>query len=249
MCNAKGHVRFTPESGHVRCTSACPLSANSGHRLLFHAELFAPPKSSPIVATQVPMAPIVRPRGVRVTVIAPIVVRLPPASTVRAADPAYLLNVCRGACRDWSNRRCGCSIRCETSTNCSCRENEPDFAHGHSSVDAPLTLNNTKSFGRTLSVRLTFIQILKKLFAGLGPRTRFHCSFSRGTYFGLRGLLLTEADPQMSESLKDAPTYESPERNIWSGRFGFDDFVIHRPKRQCAKGGDRRFCLKRRPVQ
>ena len=28
---AKGHVCFTPESGHVRCTSGCPLWANSGH--------------------------------------------------------------------------------------------------------------------------------------------------------------------------------------------------------------------------
>jgi hypothetical protein len=28
----RGYVRFTPESGHVRCTSSCPLSANSGHR-------------------------------------------------------------------------------------------------------------------------------------------------------------------------------------------------------------------------
>ena len=24
-------VRFTPESGHVRCISPCPLSAKSGH--------------------------------------------------------------------------------------------------------------------------------------------------------------------------------------------------------------------------
>ena len=31
MCSAKGHVRFTPESGHVRCNSGCPLCANSGH--------------------------------------------------------------------------------------------------------------------------------------------------------------------------------------------------------------------------
>src|SRR5262245_26120943 len=31
ICAAKSHVRFTPESGHVRCTSACPLWANSGH--------------------------------------------------------------------------------------------------------------------------------------------------------------------------------------------------------------------------
>ena len=30
-CAAIGHVRFTPESGHVQCNSACPLSANTGH--------------------------------------------------------------------------------------------------------------------------------------------------------------------------------------------------------------------------
>ena len=32
ICGAKGHVRFTPRSGHVQCTSLCPLCANSGHR-------------------------------------------------------------------------------------------------------------------------------------------------------------------------------------------------------------------------
>ena len=31
MCAAKCRVRFTPESGHVRCNSACPLCANSRH--------------------------------------------------------------------------------------------------------------------------------------------------------------------------------------------------------------------------
>ena len=31
ICNAKRHVRFTPESGHVRCKEGCPLSARSGH--------------------------------------------------------------------------------------------------------------------------------------------------------------------------------------------------------------------------
>jgi hypothetical protein len=25
------HVRFTPNGGHLQCTSACPLCANSGH--------------------------------------------------------------------------------------------------------------------------------------------------------------------------------------------------------------------------
>ena len=28
---AKSHVRFTPNSGHVRCKERCPLCANSGH--------------------------------------------------------------------------------------------------------------------------------------------------------------------------------------------------------------------------
>ena len=30
MCSAQVDVRFTPESGHVQCTHACPLSAKSG---------------------------------------------------------------------------------------------------------------------------------------------------------------------------------------------------------------------------
>jgi hypothetical protein len=30
-----GDVRFTPESGHVRCISSCPLRAISGHHALF----------------------------------------------------------------------------------------------------------------------------------------------------------------------------------------------------------------------
>jgi len=32
ICSAIGHVRFTPESGHVRCKTKCPLWANSGHQ-------------------------------------------------------------------------------------------------------------------------------------------------------------------------------------------------------------------------
>src|SRR5262245_9061622 len=35
ICSAKRHVRFIPESGHVRCTSPCLLWANSGHAHLF----------------------------------------------------------------------------------------------------------------------------------------------------------------------------------------------------------------------
>jgi hypothetical protein len=31
ICSAIRHVRFTPESGHVRCTTLCPQSAKSGH--------------------------------------------------------------------------------------------------------------------------------------------------------------------------------------------------------------------------
>ena len=40
MCSAKGHVRFTPESGHVRCKQECPLCANSGHLLRLEAIIF-----------------------------------------------------------------------------------------------------------------------------------------------------------------------------------------------------------------
>ena len=31
MAAGESHVRFTPESRHVRCNSGCPLWANSGH--------------------------------------------------------------------------------------------------------------------------------------------------------------------------------------------------------------------------
>jgi hypothetical protein len=31
MCSANSHVRFTPNSGHVRRNVGCPLCANSGH--------------------------------------------------------------------------------------------------------------------------------------------------------------------------------------------------------------------------
>ena len=30
ICCAQAHVRFTLNSGHVQCTSQCPLSAKSG---------------------------------------------------------------------------------------------------------------------------------------------------------------------------------------------------------------------------
>src|SRR5262245_42983615 len=34
IASCPNDVRFTPESGHVRCNSGCPLWANSGHRLM-----------------------------------------------------------------------------------------------------------------------------------------------------------------------------------------------------------------------
>ena len=48
MCSAKGHVRFTPRSGHWRCTNQCPLGANSGHSRINLRKQKDPPKSSPI---------------------------------------------------------------------------------------------------------------------------------------------------------------------------------------------------------
>jgi hypothetical protein len=38
---AKGHVRYTPESGHVQRTHACPLRANSGHCEIYFREMDA----------------------------------------------------------------------------------------------------------------------------------------------------------------------------------------------------------------
>ena len=35
VCAAKSHVRFSPESGQMRCTRSCLLWANSGHRRHF----------------------------------------------------------------------------------------------------------------------------------------------------------------------------------------------------------------------
>jgi hypothetical protein len=35
ICSAKWHVRFTPNSGHVQCTSSCLLCARSERGILF----------------------------------------------------------------------------------------------------------------------------------------------------------------------------------------------------------------------
>src|SRR5262249_60600139 len=37
ICAAKSHVRFTRESGHLQCSSRCPLWAKSGHRHAYSA--------------------------------------------------------------------------------------------------------------------------------------------------------------------------------------------------------------------
>src|SRR6516164_11170442 len=39
MCDAKGHVRFSPDSGHVRRNYGCPRWAKSGHRERGNASL------------------------------------------------------------------------------------------------------------------------------------------------------------------------------------------------------------------
>ena len=43
MCSAKRHVRFTPNSGHLRCIRRCPLCANSGHSRNDLREIERPP--------------------------------------------------------------------------------------------------------------------------------------------------------------------------------------------------------------
>ena len=39
--NAKRHVRFTPNSGHLQCTSACLLWAKSGHQTMLFDHLIS----------------------------------------------------------------------------------------------------------------------------------------------------------------------------------------------------------------
>ena len=41
MCSAKGHARFTPNSGHVQCNSVCPLCADSGLKSNVRASIYA----------------------------------------------------------------------------------------------------------------------------------------------------------------------------------------------------------------
>ena len=38
MHPSRTDVRFTPESGHVQCTSSCLLSANSGQTVLLRGQ-------------------------------------------------------------------------------------------------------------------------------------------------------------------------------------------------------------------
>jgi hypothetical protein len=38
ICSAKAHVRFTPNSGHVRCKEGCPLWAISGPLVIRHTD-------------------------------------------------------------------------------------------------------------------------------------------------------------------------------------------------------------------
>jgi hypothetical protein len=61
MCGAKSHVRFTPESGHLRRTSACLLWANSGHRWLIRSARRRDRNSMSITLLFFP-APLCRPR-------------------------------------------------------------------------------------------------------------------------------------------------------------------------------------------
>jgi hypothetical protein len=50
------NVRFTPESGHVRCNSVCPLCAKSGHRFKFFDHLSARASRIKVAASRVETA-------------------------------------------------------------------------------------------------------------------------------------------------------------------------------------------------
>ena len=46
MCNANRHVRFTPNSGHVQCNSACLICTISGHLRRRTTETERPPRAA-----------------------------------------------------------------------------------------------------------------------------------------------------------------------------------------------------------
>src|SRR5689334_25312307 len=101
------------------------------------------------------MAPVaMAPVGPRVTVavtVVAVVVRPPPATPVRAANPTRLLDVRRRR-REWRNGHGGCSGCYERSAQRNARGEQCDFAHRHSSEDAPLTGKLGKIFGGTAPV-------------------------------------------------------------------------------------------------
>src|SRR5262249_62359455 len=90
------------------------------------------------VAAPIAGAPIVRPRGVRGTGIAIVVIWSPPAPAVGAAYPTHLLRICRNICCNWCNWHCGNGGGCKGAAKDSARKNQLEFAHEHSSVGAPL---------------------------------------------------------------------------------------------------------------
>jgi hypothetical protein len=115
------------------------------------AERSLRPYSSPVMPAPIAMAPIVRPRSISVAVVT-VVVRLPPAS-VRTTDPAHVLHVGWSGCCYWCDWRCGCGANGQRTTTRSSCDKQLHFAHGFSSLDAPLGLKRTKIFGRTSSTR------------------------------------------------------------------------------------------------
>ena len=47
FCDAGAMSALPPNSGHVQCSSACPLSANSGHAQTAPSEKERPPRGGP----------------------------------------------------------------------------------------------------------------------------------------------------------------------------------------------------------
>src|SRR3974390_112372 len=100
--------------------------------------------------TPTAVAPVPVARVVAVAVVATVVIRLPPAPAVGTANPTHLFDFRSGVCSDRCDRHCRCGGRGKAATKRSGRKNELYFAHGLSSVDAPLTHDPARSFGPDL---------------------------------------------------------------------------------------------------
>src|SRR4029077_317663 len=96
ICSANSHVRFTPESGHVRCKEGCPLCANSGHSVSYSITSLARTRKLYGIVRPIALAVL------RLTMISNLVARSIGRSPGLA--PFIILSTNVAACRNMSGK-------------------------------------------------------------------------------------------------------------------------------------------------